>query len=134
MLILPDESHTPIAIKLNFEGTNNTTEYEACIHGLEAALTLGIEEIEVLGGFGAYHLPNSREVKNQRKKLLPYHAYFEKLTQQFKKISFTPLPRKKKKFADALATQASMRNIPEGVKVRPITIEQRSSPVYYRNS
>lgn len=47
LLIAPDESHTPIAIKLNFEGTNNTTEYEACIHGLEAVLTLGIEEIEV---------------------------------------------------------------------------------------
>lgn len=40
LLIAPDESHTPIAIKLNFEGTNNTKEYEACIHGLEAVLTL----------------------------------------------------------------------------------------------
>lgn len=38
--------------------------------------------------------------------------------------------KKKKKFADALATLASMRKIREGVKVRPITIEQRSSPVY----
>ena len=34
-------------LPFNFEGTNNTTEYEACIHGIEAALTLGIEEIEV---------------------------------------------------------------------------------------
>lgn len=49
LLIAPDESHTPIAIKLNFEGTNNTTEYEACIHGLEAALTLKIKEIKVFG-------------------------------------------------------------------------------------
>jgi len=36
LLITPDGSHVPLAIKLNFEETNNMTEYEACITEMEA--------------------------------------------------------------------------------------------------
>ncbi|XP_030964307.1 uncharacterized protein LOC115985508 [Quercus lobata] len=34
---------------LNFPATNNATEYEACIIGLQAALGLGVKELEVYG-------------------------------------------------------------------------------------
>jgi ribonuclease HI len=34
---------------LHFECTNNTTEYEACILGLEAALELKVRKIDVYG-------------------------------------------------------------------------------------
>ena len=36
LLITPERSHIPLAIKLNFETTNNMAEYEACIVGMEA--------------------------------------------------------------------------------------------------
>ena len=36
LLITPKESHIPLAIKLNFEATNNMAEYEAYISGMEA--------------------------------------------------------------------------------------------------
>ena len=36
LLITPDESHVPLAVKLNFEATNNVVEYEACIIGMGA--------------------------------------------------------------------------------------------------
>ena len=36
LLITPDESHVPLAVKLNFEATNNVAEYEACIIGMGA--------------------------------------------------------------------------------------------------
>ena len=36
LLITPNGSHVPLAIKLNFEATNNMAEYEACIAGVEA--------------------------------------------------------------------------------------------------
>ncbi|MBY3556067.1 reverse transcriptase-like protein, partial [Modestobacter lapidis] len=49
LLISPDDVFTPLAAKLSFEATNNITEYEACILALEAALELGIEELEVYG-------------------------------------------------------------------------------------
>ena len=36
LLVTPEGSHIPLAIKLNFEATNNMAEYEACIAGMEA--------------------------------------------------------------------------------------------------
>ena len=36
LLITPERSHIPLAIKLNFEATNKMAEYEACITRMEA--------------------------------------------------------------------------------------------------
>lgn len=44
LLVSPNESQTSLTIKLNFEATNNITEYKACIIGLKATLELGIKE------------------------------------------------------------------------------------------
>ena len=35
-LVTPEGSHIPLAIKLNFEVTNNMAKYEACITRMEA--------------------------------------------------------------------------------------------------
>ena len=40
---------THLAIKLNFEATNNMAEYEACIARMEALRELGVKEAEVFG-------------------------------------------------------------------------------------
>ena len=47
LLITPKGSHMSLAIKLNFESTNNMAEYEACIAGMEALRELGVKEAEV---------------------------------------------------------------------------------------
>ena len=47
LLITPDGSHVPLAVKLNFKATNNMAEYEAYIVGMEALLELSIKEAEV---------------------------------------------------------------------------------------
>ena len=36
LLVTPEGFHMPLAIKLNFEVTNNMAEYEACIVRIEA--------------------------------------------------------------------------------------------------
>jgi len=36
LLITPEGSHIPLAVTLNFKATNNMTEYNACIIGMEA--------------------------------------------------------------------------------------------------
>ena len=45
-------------------------------------------------------------------------------------MSYTHLPRVQNQFADALATLASVIDIPEGVVVRPLLVETRSVPAY----
>ena len=49
LLITPEGSHIPLAVKLNFEATNNMVEYETCIVGMEALQELGVKEAEVFG-------------------------------------------------------------------------------------
>ena len=49
LLITPEGSHIPLAIKLNFEAANNMVEYEACIAGMEALRELRVKEAEVFG-------------------------------------------------------------------------------------
>ena len=47
LLITPKGSHIPLAIKLNFEATNNMAEYETCITEMEALQELGVKEAKV---------------------------------------------------------------------------------------
>ena len=49
LLISPKGAHIPFSGRLNFPATNNVTEYEACIMGLQATLGLGVKELEVYG-------------------------------------------------------------------------------------
>ena len=49
LLISPKEEHNPISVKLDFDVTNNATEYEACIIGLKAAMALGVQKLRVYG-------------------------------------------------------------------------------------
>ena len=45
----------------------------------------------------------------------PYQQYLEDLTNTFDKIEYTIIPRAQNQFVDALATLASMVEIPKGV-------------------
>ena len=49
VIISPDGKQYPFSVRLQFECTNNTAEYEACIIGLEAALELKVKKLEVFG-------------------------------------------------------------------------------------
>ena len=49
ILLTPEGEVVPIAKKLAFKVTNNEAEYEACILGMEALITLGVTEVEIFG-------------------------------------------------------------------------------------
>ncbi|XP_037497759.1 uncharacterized protein LOC119371524 [Jatropha curcas] len=105
----PCGEYVPIAVKLDFDCTNNEAEYEACIKGLEAALE---KEIKVLKVFALSNL---------------------ELAQQFEDLSFHYLPRSKNQFADALATLASMVNIEGDRVIRPLTVRLQKQPAHIIN-
>ena len=63
-------------------------------------------------------------------KLRLYHAYLELLVGKFDDLRYTHLPRENNQFFDALATQASMIEIPIDTIVLPLLIESRYVPAY----
>ena len=74
LLISPEGSHIPLAFKLNFEVTNNQSEYEACIVGMEAALEIGVKRLEVVGDSNLVVSQANGEWKVKEDKLKPYHS------------------------------------------------------------
>ena len=56
--------------------------------------------------------------------LKAYQQYLEDLTKTFDRVEYTIILRAQNQFADALATLASMVEIPEGVQTRSLEIEQ----------
>ena len=49
LLISPKRTHIPFSGRLYFPATSNAIEYEACIIGLQAALGIGVKELELYG-------------------------------------------------------------------------------------
>ena len=49
ILVTPAEKTIPMAKKLDFKVTNNMTEYEADIYGVETAIAVGAKDLLVYG-------------------------------------------------------------------------------------
>ena len=65
LLITPEGSHIPLAIKLNFEATNNMFEYEACIARMEAFQELGGNGGRTLWRFNFGYSPSTKVVEGE---------------------------------------------------------------------
>uniref|UniRef100_A0A2N9GI78 RNase H type-1 domain-containing protein n=1 Tax=Fagus sylvatica TaxID=28930 RepID=A0A2N9GI78_FAGSY len=115
VLVSPKGQQTPIAVKLGFDCTNNMTEYEACIVGLQAALEFGAYELEVFGDSLLIVSQTNGEWQARDPKLIPYQRYISRLVPKFKYVTFTYTPRAHNHFADALATLASLIKLVEAV-------------------
>ena len=93
LLITLKGSHILLAIKLNFEATNNMAEYEACIARMEAFQELGVKEVEVFGDSTLVIAQAQKLWKVKEEHLKPYQKYLEDLTKTFDKIKHTIIPR-----------------------------------------
>ncbi|XP_077222150.1 uncharacterized protein LOC143855994 [Tasmannia lanceolata] len=119
VLVSPRDEHIPIFIKLEFDCTNNMAEYEACIAGLEAALSVEVQDLDVYGDSLLLIYETNGKWLTKEDRLIPYHPYLMSLMKIFHNISFTYICRLRNRFADALATLASMVDILVGVKGTP---------------
>ncbi|RVX22960.1 Transposon Ty3-G Gag-Pol polyprotein [Vitis vinifera] len=117
--------------RMYFDGAANHSGYGIdilLISPHETALKLEIRQMEVYGDSNLVLRQIQGEWKTRDAKLRPYHAYLELLVARFDDLRYTHLPRAQNRFADALATLASMIDIPADATVRPLLIESRSAP------
>ncbi len=117
LLIAPNGVHIPLSAKLNFVATNNVAEYEACIVGLKALLAIDVKEVEIDEDSTLVLAQTQRIWKMKEEHLKPYQAYLERVCQKFARIEYTYMPKAQNQFADALATLASLVQIPENTFV-----------------
>ena len=110
--------------------TNNIIEYEACITGLKTALDLGVRQLEIHRDSNLVILQTQGIWRTRDEKMKPYHAYLDLLVDRFDELRYIHLLRAENQFANALATLASVIEIPIGVTLQPLLIKTRYPPAY----
>ena len=78
LLISPKGTYIPFFGRLHFPATNNATEYEACIMGLQAAQGLGEKELEVYRDSTLIISQIQNKWKIKEEMLMPYHECLQK--------------------------------------------------------
>ncbi|XP_070022366.1 uncharacterized protein [Nicotiana sylvestris] len=130
ILISPTGQHYPATARLQFFCTNNTTEYEACIMGMNMAIDQDIEELLIMGDSDMIIRQAQGEWETRDVKVIPYRQYIEDLSKRFKSIEFRYIPRCHNELADALATLASMLPYPGNAHIDPLEIQSRERHGY----
>src|SRR3989338_3300595 len=87
------------------EATNNVAEYMALIRGLEEAIDLEEDEVEVFADSELMVKQIKDEYRVKNKGLLPLHYHVKSLIKKFKRFSISHIAREKNKRADNLANQ-----------------------------
>jgi ribonuclease HI len=49
LFISPNKDELRYVLRLHFPASNNTAEYEACLHGMRIAVELGVKRLYVYG-------------------------------------------------------------------------------------
>jgi ribonuclease HI len=76
-LITPDKKEIAMALKLDFQTTNNEAEYEAVITGLSLAENLGAKNLEVRSDSQVVvgHIHGESEAKGEKNDKIPYQGF-----------------------------------------------------------
>lgn len=103
-----DSGMRPIAEVSKFLGvaTNNQAEYQAVIAAFRKAAELGASELDFYLDSELVVKQLKREYKVKNKDLAPLFLTIHNLSLDFKRISYTHIPRERNQEADRLANEA----------------------------
>jgi ribonuclease HI len=129
VFISPTQETIPMSYKLEFETTNNVTEYEALVLGLRAARDMGIKEISVFGDVELVvkQVRNIYQAKHPR--LRSYrNEVWDLIDNFFLAFNISFIPREENAVADSLAVSVSNFKVPLPPKLRyDIEVKYRPS-------
>jgi ribonuclease HI len=109
------------ALQLLFPASNNAAEYEALIHGLNIAISLGIKRLMVYGDFLVVISQINKEWDCSSDSMGKYRTAVQKLEDKFEGLEFHHVERDRNTAADVLSKLGSSRTqVPPGVFVQEI--------------
>ncbi|KAI4297551.1 hypothetical protein L6164_037436 [Bauhinia variegata] len=128
VVISLEEKQFLVAIKLEFECTNNVAEYEACVRGLKATLNLKVKTLDVFGDLVLiiYQVKGKRHTRDP--KLIPYQKFLTEFIEEFDDITFSHLTCDKNQYVDALTTLTVMMKLDIRVIVQPVEVKLEKEP------
>ena len=119
MLISPTGERLKYVLQIYFPASNNAAEYEALLHGLRIAISLGIRRLVVRGDSELVVNQVQKEYSCTSTKMLVYCQEVRKLEGTFDGLELTHVLRNDNNEADELAKMGSKRTpVPTGVFIQ----------------
>jgi ribonuclease HI len=121
LLISPQGEQLKYILQIHYKASNNGAEYEALIHGLRMALSLGIKGLLAFGDSKVIIEQVNKEWDCVKDTKDAYCAEIFKLEGHFEGIEFQHVPRNNNVVADVLSKLGSRRAlVPAGVSVQDL--------------
>jgi ribonuclease HI len=121
LFIAPGGEQLKYALQLLFPASNNAAEYEALIHGLNIAISLGIKRLMIYGDSLVVISQINKEWNCLNDAMGKYCTAVWKLEDKFEGLEFHHVERDRNATADALSKLGSSRTqVPPGVFVQEV--------------
>jgi ribonuclease HI len=121
LFIAPGGEQLKYALQLLFLASNNAAEYEALIHGLNNAMSLGIKRLMVYGDSLVVISQINKEWDCSNDSMGKYCMAVRKLEDKFEGLEFHHVERDRNAAADALSKLGSSQTqVPPGVFVQEV--------------
>ena len=132
LFISPKGEQLKYVLQLLFKATNNAAEYEALIHGLRIAVTLGIKCLLAYSDSKVIIQQVNKDWECTKEKMDAYYREIRKVETKFYGLEFYHVPRDNNMAADVLSKLGSKRSIvPPGVFVQALrspTVKMEEEP------
>jgi ribonuclease HI len=121
LFISPQGDHLKYILQIHYKASNNDTEYEALIHGLSIAVSLGIKRLIVYGDFKVVNDQVNKACDVKTETMNTYCVEVRKLEDHFEGLEFHHVSRDNDVVADVLSKLGSKRAlVPAGVFVQDL--------------
>jgi ribonuclease HI len=129
LFISPDRKQVKYVLQILWPNTNNEAEYEALIHGLRVAASLGIKRLLVYGDLSVVVNQVNKDWNCTKETMDAYCAKVRKLEKNFKGLEILHVVRDLNVAADILAKLGSDRaQVPPGIFVEELTSPSIKQP------
>jgi ribonuclease HI len=133
ILIDPKGTRNFLSCRLEFECTNNTTEYEALVQGIKKSIDLNIIELKVFRDSEIIVRQVRNTIHYNSPHLMNYQQEVHKLIKHLQAFNITTIPRTKNSLVYSLAIVASMLSPLEDYEASRFTVELLYKPLEPNN-
>ena len=110
VLTSPTGDIVQYVLQILFTDSNNAAEYEALLHGLQMAVSLGIQRLEVRGDSNLAISQINGDFDAKDPKMAAYHNAILKMLARFEGLEFHHVARESNQAADILARIGAKRD------------------------
>jgi ribonuclease HI len=121
LFISPQGDHLKYVLQIHYKASNNSTEYEALIHGLRIVVSLGIKRLITYGNSKVFIDQVNKACDIKKDSMNAYCVEVQKLEVHFEGLEFHHIYCDKNKAADVLSKLGLNRVlVPAGVFVQDL--------------